>query len=488
MLLAGILATSVTACHRHETKPPEAAESASPLRSRPDLQPPVLSVDEAPGDPGDELFFVTPRLLDAARDGATHQQGVLAVDGQGRTVWFHPAPDGEPIVDARVQRYRGRPVLTWWQGAASQFGIGRGVGVIVDEHYRTIATVQGGNGQSIDLHEFLLTDRGTALVTIYSRAKRDLRAIGGRRDASVTQGIVQEIDVATGRVLFEWHSLDHIDPAESIQPLPEDPDASYDYFHINSIAEDADGDLLVSARHTSAIYKIDKDTGDVMWRLGGKRSDFDVAQDARFAKQHDARWQADGAVQLFDNQDEARSGKQPASSVKRLELDEHAMTARLQQGFHQPDGLWAESQGNAQTVAGGGVVAGWGSAGAFSLFDADGHVRFDAHLPATYDSYRAYRMAWKGTPATAPAMRADRDGERVTLAASWNGSTDVRSWQILAGSRADALRPVGRPAQWRGLETVLVRPLAESYVAVAALDADGNRLAVSKAAHVPPSS
>jgi hypothetical protein len=482
-LLAVILATGLTACHRDAPGPDAAApDDANALRSRPDLRPPALSVDDAPAHAGRGLFFITPRLLDAERDAATHQQGAMAVDGQGRTVWFHPAAGGAPILDARVQRYRGRPVLTWWQGATSTYGIGRGEGVIVDQRYRTIATVQAGNGQSIDLHEFLLTDRGTALVTIYSRARRDLSALGGRKDASVTEGIVQEIDVATGRVLFEWHSLDHVDPAESFQPLPDEPDASYDYFHLNSIAQDADGNLVISARHTSAIYKIDRDTGAVMWRLGGKRSDFAVAPGAAFAKQHDARPQPGGVLQLFDNQAQAR-GTQPASSVKRLKLDERAMTATLEQRFDQPDGLWAESQGNAQTTADG-VVAGWGSTGAFSLFDDAGRIVFDAHLPAAYDSYRAYRMTWTGRPSIPPALHAQRDGERLTLAASWNGATEVRAWQVLAGPRADALRPAGAPAQWRGLETTISRPLAEPYVAVAALGADGTQLAVSKPARV----
>jgi hypothetical protein len=172
--------------------------------------------------------------------------------------------------------------------------------------------------------------------------------------------------------------------------------------------------------------------------------------------------------------------------VKRLALDERTMKATLQQRFDQPDDLWAESQGNAQAIDGGGAVAGWGSTGAVSLFDADGAVLFDAHLPANYDSYRAYRMAWHGTPAVPPALHAVRDGDRVTLDASWNGSTEVRAWQVLAGPRADALRPAGAPAQWRGLETRITRPLSEPYVAVAALDGGGKTLAVSKPAHVAP--
>ncbi len=446
--------------------------------------PPKLAVDEAVDTSDAGVFLLSPRMRDADRDAATHQQGALAVDQAGRTVWFRAAPDGEPITDVRVQRYQGKPVLTWWQGAASRYGIGRGEGVIMDGHYKPVATVQAGDHQTVDLHEFLLTDRGTALVTIYSRARRDLRAIGGARDAQVTQGIVQEIDVATGRVLLQWHSLDHVDPAESNQPVPTDPQKAYDYFHINSVAEDAHGDLLISARHTSAVYKVDRATGEVVWRLGGKRSDFTFGEGADFAFQHDARWLSGDTLQLFDNGAEAE-GAQPASSVKRLVLDEDDMTATLEQRFAQPDGEWAESQGNGQMLDGGGLVVGWGSVGALSRFDAKGRLTFDARLPAAYDDYRAYLMPWTGRPAVPPAIHADRDGDRVTVAASWNGSTEVRAWQLLAGPRPDALKPVGRPARWQDLETSIVRATAQPVLAVDALDADGSALARSATVRVP---
>jgi len=457
--------------------------AAAEPRSRPDLDPPLITVDEASAAPdAHALIFLSPRMENPRRDSARQQQGALALDGEGRTVWFRPAKDGEPVTDLRVQTYRGEPVLTWWHGAASKMGVGRGEGVIVDDRYRTIATVRAGNGLTADLHEFLLTDRGTAFVTIYSRARRDLTGIGGLPDAQVTQGIVQEIDVETGRVLFEWRSLDHVEPSEGMRPPPTKPQESYDYFHINSVEELPDGDLLISARATSAIYRVDRETGNVVWRLGGKQNDFDMGPGTTFGLQHDARDLGDGVVQVFDNAHEAKDGeRQRASSVKRIALDEQAMTARLVQRFDQPDDMWAESQGNAHPLDGGGVMVGWGSAGAFTRFDADGRVLLDAHLPAEYDSYRAYLERWEGTPVEPPAIDAVRDGDQVTIVASWNGATEIDSWQVLAGPRPDDLEPVGGTTEWAGLETRIVRATEDPFVAVAALDAAGRTLDTSPA-------
>jgi hypothetical protein len=464
---------------------PQGPPAPAPLRSRPDLQPPPVAVERADG--ADGLTFVSPRLENVKRDGDAHQQGALALDGHGRTVWWRPAPDGEPVTDVRVQRFRGEPVLTWWQGAASKYGIGRGEGVIVDQRYRTVATVQAGNGHTIDLHEFLLTPRGTALVTIYARQRRDLTELGGGPDAQVTEGIVQEIDVDSGEVLLEWHSLDHVEPSESHRELPEDRDQSWDYFHINSVAEDDDGNLLVSARHTSAIYKVDRRTGDVIWRLGGKKSDFRMGEGAEFGIQHDARWLGDGRVQLFDNaaerEGEGRRG-QPPSSVKVLRLDERRRRVTLEREIVHPHRMWALSQGNAQTLAGGGTMVGWGSTGTFSRHDAGGRPVFTAQLPAHYDTYRAYHARWRGRPEAPPAIHAEREEAQVAVWASWNGATEVDRWRLLAGPSPDELRPVPGDAPWTDLETAIVRFSAERYVAVAALDADGRELARSKAVDV----
>ena len=487
LVLAAVAAVLVVlASGGDEATPPAQRPAAAPpspsvtrLQSRADLKPPVVAVDEAPRKPGARLIFVSPRMENPKRDAKTHQQGALAIDQRGRTVWFRPAADGEPVTDVRVQRYRGRPVLTWWQGAASKLGVGRGEGVIVDRSYRTVAIVRAGNGETMDLHEFRLTSRGTALIVIYSRDRRDLTELGGRPNAQVTQGIVQEVDVESGRVLFEWQSLDEIEPSESIWPLPKRPQDSYDYFHINSVAEDTDGNFLVSARHTNAVYKIDRRTGDVLWRLGGKKSDFAFGRGARFALQHDIQRVANGQLRLFDNGAE-RKGQQAPSSVKILSLDMRRKRATLVRRLEQPDRMWAQSQGNASSAGGGGVIVGWGSTGAFSWHDPRGRVIFDAHLPAEYDSYRAYLDSWTGRPAAPPAVRARREGDQVTLWASWNGATGIAAWQVLAGNDPEKLRRVGRPATWNGLETTIVRGTDRRYVAVAALDAQGRSLRASR--------
>ena len=180
-------------------------------------------------------IFIAPKL-----DGP-EPQGPEIVDDQGRPVWFHPGGDA---TDFRVQTYGGKPVLTW---SAS------GVDYIADSSYHVIATVHAGNGLEADGHEFALTPQGTALITIYHGVPADLSSLKGPKDGAVVDGIVQEIDVATGRVLFEWHSVDHVPLGDSYAPVPRED--AYDYFHINSVNLDNDGNLLISGRHTWTVYK-----------------------------------------------------------------------------------------------------------------------------------------------------------------------------------------------------------------------------------------
>jgi hypothetical protein len=115
--------------------------------------------------------------------------------------------------------------------------------------------VQAGNGLRGDLHEFLLTSRGTALFTSYVITTADLRSVGGPKGGTIQDAIFQELDIATGRVLLEWHSLDHIALAESYWPTGK----AWDYVHLNSVDVDADdGNLLVSSRNTHTLYKVDR--------------------------------------------------------------------------------------------------------------------------------------------------------------------------------------------------------------------------------------
>ena len=256
--------------------------------SRPDLRIPALTVTRREEGASEDPIFIAPY------NAPQGQAGAVIVDSYGEPLWENPLP-GKVTTDFRVQHYRGSPVLTWWEGSIE---LGHGVGeyAIVDASYRTVRRVQAARGLRGDLHEFVLTRRGTALLTSYNVTRADLSAVGGDRDGTIQDAIFQEIDLASGAVLLEWHSLDHVALQESYSPVGTD----WDFCHINSLDLDGDGNVLVSSRSTHTIYKVGRD-GTILWRLGGKRSDFAMGARSDFAWQHDARRQPDGTLTVFDN-------------------------------------------------------------------------------------------------------------------------------------------------------------------------------------------
>lgn len=439
--------------------------------SRPDLRIPALTVTRnEPGASADPIFI-------APYNSPTGQAGAVIVAADGEPIWENPLAN-RVTTDFRVQRYRGSPVLTWWEG---EIELGHGVGeyVIADAGYRTIRRVQAAGHLRGDLHEFVITPRDTALLTSYVVREHDLSAVGGPRAGTIQDAIFQEIDLASGRRLLEWHSLDHVPLEESYSPV----EADWDFFHINSVDLDTDGNLLVSARSTHTVYKIARD-GSIMWRLGGKASDFTMGAGASFAWQHHARRQPDGTVSLFDNG--ATPAVEPLSRGLILDVDEREMTARLLRQYSHP-GVLSGSQGSVQVLENGNVFVGWGESPRVSEFDRSGRLLFDAVLGEQYECYRAFRLPWRGRPAEAPALAlggaASSDGARIAYA-SWNGATEVRAWELLAGEREGELQPVGR-SRAQGFETALAVPARSGpLLAARALDARGGPLGGSRAVAV----
>ncbi|MHB8243157.1 MAG: arylsulfotransferase family protein [Solirubrobacteraceae bacterium] len=432
-------------------------------RSRPDLRIPALTVNHiergASGDP----IFIAPYN---APGGA--QAGAVIVDNGGEPIWENPIA-GKVTTNFRVQSYRGSPVLTWWEGTIE---LGHGVGeyVIVDASYATVRRVQAANGLRGDLHEFVITPDDTALLTSYMVEKADLSSVGGSREGTIQDAIFQEVDLVTGELLLEWHSLEHIALAESYSPVG----ADWDFFHINSVALDNDGNILVSSRSTHTVYKLDR-KGTILWRLGGKHSDFDMGAGSVFAWQHDARRQPDGSLSVFDN------GATPAvETLSRgliLDVDEQGMQATLLRQYTHPK-ILTGSQGSVQPLANGNVFVGWGEAPHVSEFHRSGRLLFDATLGSKYQSYRAFRLPWTGTPAELPAIAVTGQGRYRTAYASWNGATGVHSWQLLAGEREDTLAPVASTPR-RGFESVLRLSAPGPVLAVRALGAGGEPLGQS---------
>jgi hypothetical protein len=429
-------------------------------RSRPDLQIPGLTVTTAGRLAAPGSLLIAP--YNAPNNA---QAGGVIVDGSGQPLWEQPLA-GLVTTDLRVQTFHGSPVLTWWQGTIK---LGHGVGryVIADSSYAPIAHVNAGNRHQGDLHEFLITDRDTALLTTYTVTAVDLRAVGGPRNGSIQDAMLQEVDIASGKVLLEWRSLAHIAMTESYWPLG----SNWDYVHLNSVAVDSDQNLLVSCRNTHAVYKINRRTGAIIWRLGGKHSDFRFAPGAAFAWQHDARRRSDGTISLFDN----------GSKVSRalvLAVDETRRRVALQRAYQHPAGLFAVSQGNAQTLPNGNVLVGWGAQPYVSEFTEAGQLVFDARLGAQYISYRAFRMPWMGKGPGVPALATERASAHTNVYVSWNGDTRVARWSVLAGTSAAALAEVATVAR-TGFETTVGIAPAFTHVQVRALDATGTALAAT---------
>jgi len=156
-------------------------------------------------------------------------------------------------------------------------------------------------------------------------------------------------------------------------------ESPYDYFHINAVNLDSDGNLLISGRHTWTVYKIDRATGAMLWRLGGKSSDFTLGPGAQFAWQHDPLPAGDGTIRLFDNEGNGSTRVLSHSRVIWLHLDSGVKTATLIKEIPHPLGLSAASQGNAQGLDNGNTFVGWG---ALAREELVGHTRLQSQQSA----------------------------------------------------------------------------------------------------------
>ncbi len=441
--------------------------------TEPGVQAPVLTVTTPDRDPAAGDVFTT----NGPGPGA---YGPLIYSPQGKLVWFDDLPGAQTAEDLALQSYEGAQALTWWEGRVLEYGFGQGEDVVMNDRYQVIARVHGGNGLPADLHDFQLQPHGIAYITAFNPIRCNTTSVGGVKDGTVTDTAIQEIDMKTGLVRWEWHSLDHVGAGES-EVEASKSQTPWDYFHINSIDPEPNGDLLISARSTWAMYQLQAGSGRVLWRLGGKKSSFKMGPGTQTAWQHDARMQPDGEITVFDDGSNPPIHKQ--SRGLRIALDEARHEARLVASYEHPDPpLLAASQGSMQTLEDGNSVIGYGGVPEITEYSPGGAVLFDAHLPYDMSFFRAYRHPWSALPATPPAAFSSQDdtGEETIVYASWNGATGVTSWRAarrlerrLAGEqgddRLDRVRERGDPARElpirRGPGTVGERPRARHLAA-----------------------
>lgn len=281
----------------------------------------------------------------------------------------------------------------------------------------------------------------------------------------------------TGLVRWEWHSLDHVGASESETAAPTKP-TPWDWFHLNSVDPEPNGNIFISARSTWAGYQLEGGSGKILWRLGGLKSSFEMGPGTETAWQHDGRILPTGEVTFFDNGSNPPIHKQ--SRAVRIALDLKARKAHLRSAYTHPNPLLAVSQGSIRTLADGSTVVGYGAVPQISQYAAGGSLLFDAHLPYDMSSYRSLRFPWNGRPLSPPTVLANLNntGEQTIVHASWNGASEVVSWRVLAGERPQTLRPRATiPAS--GFESSTSLPTKYAYAAVQALDSTDHVIGTS---------
>ena len=447
-----------------------------------------------PGNPADVQHYRTlpglapsiVRIITPAQTGATPGDlflapyqghgtpGVMIATQSGRLLWFHALPPHDYASNFHPQTYDGQTVLTWWQGRVLQLGFGQGEDEIYTSDYQPLAVVRAGNGYRADLHQFTITAQGTAWIDDFDPVKLNLSRIGGLADEYVNDSVVQEIDIKTGLVMYEWHAFGHIPLSDAHSPIPHTTD--WDYVHVNSIDPGTNGDLLISSRGAWAVYDLDLHSGAFNWQIGGKHSTFKLGPGVKFYWQHDARWEPGGLISVFDNGSSPPEEKQSRGLL--LDPNTTTRTVTLVKAFTNPARtLLASSQGDLVSLDDGNWLMGYGGLPDFTEYDSNGKVLLDGTLGLDVQDFRTFLAPWNAQPSTTPAVVAQSAGGRLTVEASWNGATDVGSWKLLTGSSPASLSAAAT-APATGFETTL-QASGGPYVQIQALGSSGQVLASS---------
>ena len=379
--------------------------------------------------------------------------GPSVLDARGGLIWT--TDEYGTVLNMRLQWYKGEKYITFWAGQKDG-SMGQGSYYMLDSSYKVFKKLDAvGENYHGDLHEFKITDEDTALLTVYTAKQVDLTDLGHWRGKNgwIVESMFQEIDIETGKLIFEWAASDHFPPTESYMTNPlggYSESAPFDSFHINSVdKEPSSGNYMISSRHTHTISLIDGKSGEVLWQLGGAHNDFkDLSEGLAtdFSWQHDARWiglpsDPNGekgiyTISFFAN---GMAGvlhvDATHSNARIVRLDTNAMTAELLQSFSNYQHTLASSQGSVEILPeNGNVIVGWGASAAWSEFSPDGTLLCEAHLSAAQSfawervkSYRVFKTSeWVGKPSWKPSARISNG----KIFVSWNGATEISNWEL----------------------------------------------------------
>ncbi|EGV63938.1 hypothetical protein CANTEDRAFT_93444 [Yamadazyma tenuis ATCC 10573] len=482
-------------------------------RSRPDLSPPRLNITIPAKGTSDGYLFVAPfsGFPEVGNSHGPRQAAPYIFNDKGELVWSGFSYYSIWATNFQAGKVNGKDILFSFEGSHNPgYGHGHGHITLLDQNYETVKELRAGNHKIIDKHEFHIIDGKTGLVQIYQPTPYDLSKWASSKEQQwIVNAIFQELDIETGDVLFEWSSLDHISPDESVLPVDEgqagagfNSSDAWDYFHINSVDKDANGDYLLSARDAASVYKVDGKTGEIIWKLGGlpgiTTSDFQSEGGFNFSFQHHARYlytspdSKKQIISLYDNSahgTENKDGKEvhynTHSSGKIIEVDTSTWTAKLLFNGVPPDGLLSKSQGSTQVLPNGNVLVNWGSEGAVTEFDANEKPIFHAYMDSgdlgvKVENYRAFKYNWTGIPNEEIALYSEHNEDRTTtLYVSWNGDTQTKTWKFYTIGDNNSKEYIGKTEK-SGFETVFtISEKITKQVIVEAYGASGEALASS---------
>lgn len=346
---------------------------------------------------------------------------------------------------------------------------------------------------SSDMHEFMpINDGKTALMTVYQQRQFDMSPWNIKTGVGwLMESIFQEVDVETSKVQFEWRALDHVDPSLSYT-WPAHTDTSgtglnihepWDYFHINSIDKNKDGDYLVSSRHTCAIYKISGKDGSLIWTLHGAKPSF-KNKNFSFSQQHDARWLHENSthttLSLYNNGFNGFNRTHTYSSGMIILID-HAEKTATQIHDYGPPGqdMVSSSQGNLQILPNKNAFMGWGNNAYVSEHSEKGDLLLWAYFSKNdrVMNYRAQKFQWEGNPTDSPALwaysRAAEPFTPTSFYVSWNGATRVHTWRFYGAMNKTGPYEFLDEVEKTGFETKYTNDSFHTWTRVEAVDRNG---------------
>ncbi len=400
----------------------------------------------------------------------------MILDGDGELVYYQRVPDCGYLINFQPQS---DGTLTYWLSGTDDFD--GNATYQFNNRYEQIGVFGDTEFEAgfMDSHEYTILPNGHTIQMFYVDK---LTAMGGTvPQRTVTDIVLREVNAA-GDVLFEWDGLDHVDPMDAYDgyfdyaPLTQ----TVDYIHSNAVEVDHDGNWLLSSRHFNEITKINRATGDIIWRLGGEQNDFDLLNDDRwFSHQHDIRRLPNGHISLFDNGNYLFP---PYSRYVEYAIDENELeitkVREITYTVSPTKSLYAFAMGSARNLPNGHVLIGWGahSSPVATEYDASNEIVFDVHFPAGEFSYRAYSGNWVGKPLWGPTI-AEVDSR---LYFSLNGSTEVAKFSVWGGAKNPDILIATVPKD----EFEESAPMVEDFCVykVVALDSRGKK--ISESLHV----